>query len=73
MDIKGGLVGIYYNEKVCYFVNSVKGNIVDVSTVKVNSGGGMTKILDDHKEVSIEVFKDLKYSGAYTRGEINGF
>ena len=65
--------GIYYSEEGVYFVNSFTDKIVNVSTVRTNSLGGMTKVLDDTKEISVEIFKDFKFSGAYTRGEINDY
>jgi len=64
--------GIYYNEKSgnVYFVNKVHIDTVSVSTV-VTHNGCMIKILKDKKTIPLKVFKSFKFSGKYTREEIN--
>ena len=65
--------GIYYNEinGNVYYVNKVEPDRVRVSTVLTNSYGGMVKILNDSKSIPLDVFQEFKFSGAYTRKEIN--
>ena len=65
--------GIYYNEISgnVYFVNKVETDRVRVSTVLTNSGGGMVKILNDSRSIPLDVFKEFKFSGNYTRYDIN--
>ena len=65
--------GIYYNEISgnVYFVNKVETDRVRVSTVLTNSGGGMVKILNDSRPIPLDVFKEFKFSGNYTRNDIN--
>ena len=65
--------GIYYNEISgnVYFVNKVETDRVRVSTVLTNSVGGMVKILNDNCPIPLDVFKEFKFSGNYTREDIN--
>ena len=65
--------GIYYSEISgnVYFVNSVETDRVRVSTVLTNSIGGMVKILNDSSPIPLDVFKEFKFSGDYTRNDIN--
>ena len=65
--------GIYYNEisGSVYFVNKVETDRVRVSTVLTNSIGGMVKILNDSCPIPLDVFKDFRFSGDYTRNDIN--
>jgi len=65
--------GIYYNEISgnVYFVNKVETDRVRVSTVLTNSIGGMVKILNDSFPIPLDVFKEFKFSGNYTRNDIN--
>ena len=65
--------GIYYNEisGSVYFVNKVELDRVRVSTVLTNSIGGMVKILNDSCPIPLDVFKEFKFSGNYTRNDIN--
>lgn len=64
--------GIYYNEISgnVYFVNKVETDRVRVSTVLTHNGG-MTKILNDSYPIALDVFKEFKFSGDYTRNDIN--
>ena len=65
--------GIYYSEISgnVYFVNSVELDRVRVSTVLTNSIGGMVKVLNDSSPIPLDVFKEFKFSGDYTRDDIN--
>ena len=69
--------GIYYNEISgnVYFVNKVETDRVRVSTVitrKIDMGGWcMVKILNDSCPIPLDVFKEFKFSGNYTRNDIN--
>lgn len=65
--------GIYYNEISgnVYFVNKVETDRVRVSTVLTNSIGGMVKVLNDSFPIPLDVFKKFKFSGDYTRNDIN--
>ena len=65
--------GIYYNEISgnVYFVNKVESDIVRVSTVLTNSIGGIVKILNDSCPIPLDVFREFKFSGDYTRNDIN--
>ena len=65
--------GIYYNEISgnVYFVNKVETDRVRVSTVLTNSIGGMVKILNDSFPIPLDVFKEFRVSGDYTRNDIN--
>lgn len=65
--------GIYYNEISgnVYFVNKVETDRVIVSTVLTNSIGGMVKILNDSRPIPLDVFREFKFSGNYTRKDIN--
>ena len=65
--------GIYYNKKSgnVYFVNKVECDIVRVSTVLIDSVGGMVRILNDNKPVILELFNEFTFSGDYTRNDIN--
>ena len=65
--------GIYYSEISgnAYFVNSVELDRVRVSTVLTNSIGGMVKVLNDSSPIPLDVFKEFKFSGDYTRNDIN--
>jgi hypothetical protein len=65
--------GIYYNEISgnVYFVNKVETDRVRVSTVLTNSIGGMVKILNDSCPIPLDVFREFKFSGNYTRNDIN--
>jgi len=65
--------GIYYNEISgnVYFVNKVEADRVRVSTVLTNSIGCMVKILNDSCSIPLDVFKEFKFSGNYTRNDIN--
>ena len=69
--------GIYYNEISgnVYFVNKVESDRVRVSTVitrKIHMGNScMVKVLKDSSSIPLDVFKNFKFSGAYTREEIN--
>lgn len=72
-DIKG----IYYNEISgnTYFVNEVLVDRVRVSAVltrKIDMGGSaMIKVLNGSKPIPMDVFREFKFSGAYTRECIN--
>lgn len=65
--------GIYYNEISgnVYFVNKVETDRVRVSTVLTNSIGCMVKILNDSCPIPLDVFMEFKFSGDYTRNDIN--
>lgn len=65
--------GIYMNEltKNVYFVNSQTETSVNVSTVLVNSIGGMYRVLDCTKEIPVRIFKKFYHSGNYTKESIN--
>ena len=65
--------GIYYNEISgnVYFVNKVETDRVRVSTVLTNDIGGMVKILNDSSPIPLDVFREFKFSGNYTRNDIN--
>ncbi len=65
--------GIYYNEISgnVYFVNKVETDRVRVSTVLTNSIGSMIKILNDSCSIPLNVFKEFRFSGDYTRNNIN--
>ena len=64
--------GIYYNEISgnVYFVNSVEFDRIRVSTV-ITCNGGMIKVLDDNQPIPLDVFKEFKFSGNYTKDDIN--
>jgi hypothetical protein len=65
--------GIYYNERNgnVYFVNKVEFDRVIVSTVLTNSIGGMIKILNTSFSIPLDIFNEFKFSGNYTRNDIN--
>ena len=65
--------GIYYNEISgnVYFVNKVDFDRVRVSTVLTNSISGMVKVLNDSLPIPLDVFLEFKFSGNYTRNDIN--
>jgi len=65
--------GIYYNERNgnVYFVNKVEFDRVVVSTVLTNSIGGMIKILNTSFSIPLDIFNEFKFSGNYTRNDIN--
>ena len=65
--------GIYYNERNgnVYFVNKVEFDRVIVSTVLTNSIGGMIKILNTSFSIPLDIFNECKFSGNYTRNDIN--
>jgi hypothetical protein len=65
--------GVYYNEMNgnAYFVNKVKSDRVIVSTVLTNSIGNMIKVLNTSFPIPLDVFNEFKFSGNYTRNDIN--
>ena len=65
--------GVYYNEinGNAYFVNKVKSDRVIVSTVLTNSIGNMIKVLNTSFPIPLDVFNEFKFSGNYTRNDIN--
>ena len=65
--------GVYYNEinGNAYFVNKVKSDRVIVSTVLTNSIGNMIKVLNTSFSIPLDVFNEFKFSGNYTRNDIN--
>ena len=65
--------GIYYNEISgnVYYVNEVESDRVRVSKVLTNHIGGMVKVLNDSSPIPLDVFKQFKFSGNYTRNDIN--
>ena len=65
--------GIYYNEISgnVYFVNKVEADRVRVSTVLTNSIGGMVRVLSDSRPIPLDVFREFRFSGDYTRNDIN--
>ncbi len=65
--------GIYYNEankKDVYFVRTIKDSVVEVSNV-VTYNDCMVKVLNNNKLIPLSIFKEFKFSGNYTREDIN--